>query len=146
MKKRNYRQQALRLTPEQAAYVAGFVDGEGCITASIRKGYVYGLLELCSTDFDVVDWLVATTGVGSVRKISARRKNAKPQRMWRVSLCSVGSLLKQVIPHMRVRKGQAELLLKLAEYEYPSRLVDGFQIEAVEKFRQMNRRGAVSMN
>jgi len=146
MKKRGYRQQAHRLAPEQAAYIAGFIDGEGCITASIRKGHMNGLLEISSTDSAIIAWLLGVAGVGSVRSIRPRRRNSKPQKMWRVSLCSVGSVLRQTLPFMRVRKVQAELLLKLADYEYPSRVVDSFQVEAVAEFRRLNRRGALVLN
>jgi len=38
-----------RLTPEQAAYLAGLIDGEGTITLRYRRGFRYGSERRLST-------------------------------------------------------------------------------------------------
>jgi len=139
--KRAYRKQANTLTPHEAAYLAGFVDGEGCITARLRRGGVDGDMEIASVMREQLVRLQEETGVGSVRAKRIRNKKAKQIHVWNISLCSLGSLLVQLLPYLRLKKKQAELMLVLTSYEYPFRLDDQRQTDIVGQFRVLNRRG-----
>jgi hypothetical protein len=59
---------------------------------------------------------------------------------------SLPKLLPQIIPYLRLKKRQAELMLGLAEYsEHPTvfNAEDAFQSDVISQFRQLNRRGEV---
>lgn len=141
--KRAYRRQAKRLSAVQAAYIAGYVDGEGCISARVHRGGVYGVLEVSSTNLETLQWLCCTSDVGVVQRKSRKRlsSNHRMLYVWRVSICSLSSLLAQLLPYLRGKKRQAELMLELTKYDYPSRLEDDFQVSAVSEFRLLNARG-----
>lgn len=141
--KRAYRKQAKVLTPEQAAYLAGFIDGEGCISANLRRNAssIDGRLEIGSTSRAQLERFMTETGVGSICSKKKRTKNAKRLHVWNVSICSIAGLLKQLLPYLRLKQPQAELMLTLAAYQYPSRITDRSQVITVAAFRDFNRRG-----
>jgi hypothetical protein len=139
--KRAYRKQAKQLARADAAYIAGYVDADGCLYARLHRGTVFASLEVSSVLPGTAAWFVSTTGVGSVRRIKSRTPNSKPQQMWRVSICSLDSLLSQLMPYLRGKRKQAELMLKLTAYAYPSRLEDEKQLQAISDFRVLNARG-----
>lgn len=141
MKKRGYRKQANQLTVIQAAYLAGFIDGEGCITATLRRGSIDCRLEVGSTNRALLERIKKETGVGCICTKKKRSKNARRLHLWNVSTRSLSSLLTQVLPHLRLKKQQAEIMLALVAYEYPSRVVETRQVELVDTFRVINRRG-----
>ena len=140
--KRSYRKKANQLSQVRAAYVAGIIDGEGHISARLHRGSVYGVLEVGNVHRELLDDLCAETGVGSVRTRKPRNQRARRLSIWRVSICSLNSLLLQVLPYLKIKNRQAELMIILANYEFPSKLQDGFQTEAFNTFRQLNHRGS----
>lgn len=146
--KRAYRKQANVLTPQQAAYLAGYVDGEGCISANLRRygTSIDGRLEIGSVSRQQLEQFKIETGVGSICTKKKRSKKAKRLHVWNVSICSVASVLEQLLPYLRLKKRQAELMLALAAYEYPSKVTDEVQLKTIEAFRGFNRRGEITLH
>lgn len=140
-----YRLQAKTLSATEAAYVAGLVDGEGCITAVSRRSCIEGGMSLGSTNRDVLVYLKELTGIGSVTPEGhgrQRKKNHKPVYVWEVTVYPVKSLLIQLVPFLRIKKKQAELMIELFSFsKYPTQLVSSRQLGMISEFRELNFRG-----
>jgi hypothetical protein len=145
---RQYRKQANQLTSTEAAYVAGFVDGEGCISAGCRRNCIEGGISVGSTNRDVLLYLRSVTGVGCVGSIGRKRKkNHRPVYTWDVSVASVKSLLIQLIPFLQVKRRQAELMIELFSFgKYPTLIESPTQVNMVQQFRELNRRGEIELS
>ena len=104
------------MTKEELAYIAGFVDGEGCIY--IKKPGKRNLHEIkltvANTDKDVMDWIAVTVGCGKVRLRS--RKPLKPywkdQYDWSVTGSTAIRILSEIYPYLKCKKLQAEIAFK----------------------------------
>jgi len=98
------------------AYLAGLIDGEGCI--SIRKTFQYGkdqfkpMVEVGMTDIEPMILLQKTFG-GSYWPEIVRGMNL-PLTKWRVTGSHVIPVLEPLLPYMLAKKRQAEIALALA--------------------------------
>jgi hypothetical protein len=105
---------ARTLTSEDAAYLAGLIDGEGTISLSRRHATERRQLvvSISSTERALVDWAERATGVGKVtRKRTSSEKHA-PGLTYSVSNRQALALLEQVIPYLRsYKKFRARLVL-----------------------------------
>lgn len=56
------------MTPEQRAYLAGIIDGEGSISLVrlSRKKYPSPMISIASADKELLEWICTTTGCGAV--------------------------------------------------------------------------------
>lgn len=101
-------------------YIAGLIDGEGSIKAneyrhlsrSKRVCFVWGnRLRIRFADEQTIKWLRETTGIGCVYV----EKNGRYQPMWnwQVSNKECADILLAVVPYLRTRKRQAQLMLQL---------------------------------
>ena len=112
-----------KLTPEQAAYIAGIVDGEGCISyrmerdmrlVSGHKRYPALKVEVGNTNEELILWLLAVVGEGVTTKArSYQNKNHKPHYsiVWKANRAL--ALLEQVLPYLTIKKSRAQLMLDL---------------------------------
>ncbi|MBI2327595.1 LAGLIDADG family homing endonuclease [Candidatus Curtissbacteria bacterium] len=98
------------------AYLAGLIDGEGCI--SIRKTFQYGkdqfkpMVEVGMTDIEPMQLLQKTFG-GSYWPELIRGRNL-PVTKWRVTGTHVIPVLKPLLKYLLAKKRQAEIALALA--------------------------------
>lgn len=109
--------------PQQTvlAYLAGIIDGEGCIriakqTATKELGKApYSATVNCGMTNPVAVELLHQTFGGSIRDNKATCKNAspcKPLRYWYLSgTNSVAAALRQLYPFLLVKKHQAAIVL-----------------------------------
>jgi hypothetical protein len=106
---------ARTLTIDEAAYLAGLIDGEGTISLSRRHANERRQLvvSISSTERELVDWAVDATGVGKItRKRTSSNKHA-PGLTYSVSNRRALAVLKQVIPYLRSYKRlRARLVLE----------------------------------
>lgn len=92
------------MTPEQVAWVAGLIEGEGYI--QIRKEAHSVRINVAMTDEDVVRRLQAFTGVGAVYAWTKKTKGGKNVWTWSVGhRAEVRPLLMEIAPWMGVRRG-----------------------------------------
>lgn len=102
------------------AYIAGLIDGEGCI--SIRKTFQNGkdqfkpMVEVGMTDIEPMKLLQQTFG-GSYWPEIVRGMNL-PVTKWRVTGTHVIPVLEPLLPYLRAKKRQAEVALALAHRIY----------------------------
>lgn len=107
------------MTPEQIAWVAGIVEGEGCFT--MRRWSA--VLSVIMTDFDVVRRLRHVTKLGRLYGPYPRKeKNYKPSLRWsvgnRVELREVTRLL---LPWLGARRAAAARQVLAFIQEHPPR-------------------------
>ena len=112
------------MTSTENAYVAGIIDGEGCIEfkwanriRKNRKGTpTYRTLivrmEVPQVDKRLIDYLMEVTKEGT-RDIKRYPKHPtyKDQHRWRVGYHGVYRVLKQVYPYLIVKKEKAQQLI-----------------------------------
>lgn len=101
------------LSPIDAAYLAGLVDGEACIRAGFANGkIVISSFALGMIHRPTIEWVCKTIGVGRM-EMAARNRGYR--RAWRVLLGGhrAAALLVQLIPYMKTKKIEAELFVEL---------------------------------
>lgn len=105
-------------TPTDLAYLAGLVDGEGWI----------GYLSTPSIQIDSVSpSLVTTPSVLFGGSVSTQdRKHSKVFR-WRVHGPTAVGILKALLPYLRYKKRQAELVARMSRYPAKSAMHTAMQ-------------------
>ena len=97
------------------SYLAGFFDGEGCITTAMtpkwnpRMEKYYDCftirMEVCNTDFKIIQDIHKFMKVGVILKIKPRKtatgNMSKPQLRWQTSHRQSYQVLKKILPFMR---------------------------------------------
>jgi hypothetical protein len=134
----------------EVAYLAGLIDGEGCLYARktiSRKtiGVASGLI-ISMTDGGVIQEMQSMTGVGGIALFKDKRKtNWKVAHIWTVGSQQCALLCREVLPYLRIKKRQAELLIELAELKRKSTTRHAYcperQWEIVKEVQLLNQRG-----
>jgi hypothetical protein len=103
--------------PEQWAYIAGIVDGEGCITKHNTQNSVHGyMLAVAQKDVRLLDWLTNTLGVG--RRAT---RQASGVSVWNVTgQRAVHDTLVGIRPYLIVKGEQADIAIAYIRARYPT--------------------------
>jgi len=118
------------ISDTEAAYIAGFLDGEGYIAllrthwqSKTGKTPTYVLkISVTNTDKSVLEWIKWTTGVGGVFKKRPAKDHYLPCWEWCVcSFDSGGMLLERLYPYLRIKRNQAEIGIKYSETSWKYR-------------------------
>jgi hypothetical protein len=101
-----------KLSKTDAAYLAGFIDGEGSIIALKRpdgsiKSY---RLHAANTHLPTVRWCKRVTKLGRIDVYD--RPGCLPIGTWKVHGVKAASILVQVLPFMRIKKVKARRAIK----------------------------------
>lgn len=137
------RERATEISPisdTEAAYIAGFTDGEGCITLSRRRGTLEPRIVVANTKRAVLDWMTQATGVGSVNTKSA---GSNPVSEWHITGSGAISLLKRIRPFLRVKAQQADIVTQAFERyrgSHSSRQDTAWQDGVIAEIRELNKR------
>ena len=93
---------------EELAYIAGFLDGDGCVMAQLvrRKGYIYGYQIRTSIVFyqksrnqKILHWLKS-----QLKSAYIRHRNDDMAEYAIVGLKEVSSILQTLRPYLRLKK------------------------------------------
>lgn len=108
----------MHLIERDAAWLAAVLDCEGWIGMSWnnrKHGIVYWpRLGVGNTSYALIERLIAITGVDSVRYVLPKNVKAKEQWHWIVNKREdVDGILLAVLPHLVVKRAQAEAILSL---------------------------------
>lgn len=130
--------------PEEG-YIAGFIDGEGCISVSKRTGGKSGVrfqmsVRISNTNKEVLKWMQSIVG-GSIYE--HRSKDASRKTSYELCVLSDAAvnLLISIMPHIKVKKRQAELALMFqASFTHNSVLDFGFHNFIFNEMKLLNRR------
>lgn len=112
-----------------AAYLAGLVDGEGCIQMGRnhandpKRATTYTLrVRITNTFPGLMDWVSKIVGHGWAREIKLPPGATKPAWEWYLTGHRAVAFLRQIHPYLIIKKLQAEVAFEYAEtLGYPSR-------------------------
>lgn len=102
------------------AYVAGIIDGEGCIDVNRRNrpSHKYPDTSLRVTVVSTDQWLCQMLRFsfgGAVRERIVDKLHQLPQWDWRIERGKASEFLKLILPYLHLKKPQAELGIKFQE-------------------------------
>lgn len=107
--------------PAVLGYIAGIVDGEGCLTIRLASGPgsinpSHNIkLTIGNTDPALMVWLIKTIGgTYRARPWKKRQKHHKLPYDWDLYGSNLEALLRAIQPFLQLKKQQADLLLELA--------------------------------
>lgn|SRR3990167_10786267 len=104
-------------------YIAGFVDGEGCITLSraYRKDVrddVWGNIQIAlaykEENVKLLTYFHKEFG-GYYKKVQRRNINQNDAVFWRITSQKAAGLARQLLPYLNLKKRQAEIIIRYAK-------------------------------
>ena len=107
----------MRLSKEEKAYIAGFLDGDGSIHVRLKPNRTYRyrfqispavVFYQSAKEGDHVKWLNKLLGIGYIRK-----RNDGIVEFIVGDSDSIIALLCNLLPYLRLKKKQAELMLEI---------------------------------
>lgn len=110
----NYRT-ITKLSKEDAAYIAGLVDGEGTITLTRkhRNENRQICVSISSTEREMLEFVMEVTGIGKITGKKTTQKHHSPSFTFTTSNRQALGLLEQIFPHLQsYKKKRAALALK----------------------------------
>ena len=137
------------MADETRAYIAGFLDGDGCIMAQLvrRHGYRFGFQVRASVVFfqhrshqDILFWLKSQLDYGYIRE----RSDGMCEYTI-VGFKEVETVLTELIPHLRVKRELAQAVLEIIR-AHPLRmtaehlLLLSERVDATARFNYSKRR------
>ncbi len=135
----------------ERAYIAGFLDADGAIMATIEshaeKRYKFRVrvaVKITQHDRKILDWIRKVLGVGIVRANRAGQKGQTYDLHIR-DRTHVQTILKLLMPHLRVKKRQAKMACEILGTEVNSSkdlINNARKADALSRFnvRSKNRR------
>lgn len=134
---------AATLSPEDAAYLAGIIDGEGSIILGKSRLAINLHVSVTNTSRALLEWVEKTTAVGAICDQRAETAVSRRTYFWRCNADAALSLLRQLLPRLVVKRAQAELAISFQErLRDPALKADrSWQLELMTSMRSMNRRG-----
>ena len=126
----------------QLAYLAGIIDGEGCLgiskntTKKQRQKNPKYQSEVCiiNTDTRLMNWLKENFG-GLVNERKIYGPNDKISYRWRIKESQHQIILKAIIPHLVIKTEQAKLIIKFLTNKTQNNL-DGREVSQKEIIRR----------
>ena len=127
IKQKNKRQEDKRLqinelSKEDAAYIAGIVDGEGSLNLNRvhsndpnRKATYSIRMRITNTFPGLLDWIGLKVGYGSIGQLKKYKIHYKQAYEWILNGRRAVVLLKQLYPYLKVKKLQADVIFEYAE-------------------------------
>jgi hypothetical protein len=124
-------------------YLAGIIDGEGCITIGAGKKETctnYNALVLVqNTSKVLIDWLQSNFG-GQIYLSKKATEKTKEAWMWRITKQKdIEIFLLSILPYLIIKREQAKVLLKFVRLERTAP-VESRQ-KAYDEIRALNVRG-----
>lgn len=136
------------LTIEQAAYLAGFIDGEGSIMLVKRnsRGGCHLRVAISNTHEGVLRWVSEVTGIGKTYRLSPSTERHKAGFAWRAHGDGAQTLLRQIRPYLIIKSAQADAGIDAHErLKNASDKADHvWQEEAARHMKHMNARGPLT--
>ena len=96
------------LPESEKGYLAGLIDGEGCIHFDRKGNRVF--LKIANTDKKMIDWLRGRLG-GGITDRPGSGENAKHVYEWCVSTWAAIEILKKIINYLVCKKERAQIMI-----------------------------------
>jgi hypothetical protein len=133
-----------QITELDAAYLAGFVDGEGCISVATRLGkYLTPTVQVSNTNQAILEYFLSKFG-GTIDVRRDTRPTRKQCNTWRVAGNEARIILRKLLPYLRVKAPQALLALEYVPKGSGYRLTQDDQMRIpiiISQMRKLNQRG-----
>ena len=109
-------------SPHQVGYLAGIVDGEGCVyignhSCNKETGakYYQTLIKVSNTDKGLIDWLMSIFGGlrGEYTPSQMSKNGRKQVYFWQCSGSRVTHLCELILPFCIIKKKEIEIMLKM---------------------------------
>lgn len=105
-----------KLTPVEAAYIAGILDGEGTVSLiKITKRHQRRLVvTIANTDLQMLEWIKRSVGAGQLAKKKSYSKKHSLTYTYRITNRQAFNLLAQIHPYLKAynKKERTKLILK----------------------------------
>lgn len=134
---------ARKLTPIEAAYLAGIIDGEGSIILYKRGKGAALRLSVANTNPELIRWCVSMAGVGNVVRKESDNPRHKSSYLWLVNSQAAASVLEQIVVYLVIKVRQAEIAIEFQNrLKVPCHKADKeWQKQWRTEMRVLNRRG-----
>lgn len=132
------------LSVAEAAYIAGFIDGEGTIGIyQQRRGYACVKVSVANTKKKPIEFMIRVTGIGTVFHRPCRNEKHAPSYWWQASSDAACTLLRQLQPYLLIKGKNAELAIETqARLAVPALKIDKTWQDAYRlKMKALNARG-----
>ena len=146
-----------KLTETEKAYLAGLLDGEGCVGIQKKKSqykkylFDFGVrVVITNTNYELICWLKEKTGIGCASEYSkdkTYKKNWNPVHRWTVVCEQARGFLIEVYPYLKIKKEITDLVLTLpmtkVEWKIYGRSMGVYEEQKTlfEKAKAKNKRG-----
>ena len=132
----------------EAAYIAGIVDGEGCIGIYEKcNAGNFIQLTIANTDKGLIDYLQTMLHSNAVKSPKDKRPRNKQSYSVTVDRERAHAVIKRIFPYLRVKNPQASLALRFKAWQNDR--CGGYSKEEREVFRnyiatsrQLNKKGS----
>jgi hypothetical protein len=104
-----------QLSAEDAAYLAGLIDGEGTIALTRKHAGDERqlVLSISSTEVELLDWTKSVTGVGKITRKRTVAEHHAPGLTYSVTNRQALAVISAVAPYLRsYKRHRAELVLE----------------------------------
>ena len=114
------------MTNSQVAYIAGVIDGEGCLSVRriganrFKQSTFWLQLKVSNTNKEILDYLLETTGLGRLSNAMINKTvtgNSKPYWKWMVKQSEALELLVLLRPWLIVKRRVTSLVFALRELQ-----------------------------
>ena|SRR3990167_89212 len=134
-----------RFAPEEAIYLAGFMDGEGSIILYRRRdtANVSLRVNIANTNLPAIERIRDMAKAGAI-SITKRHSNLhKTGYLWQINSDTAVSFLEQILPHLYIKKSQAQLAIDFAVgmRDPATKSNKQWQVECLSKMKTLNKRG-----
>lgn len=105
----------------ECAYLAGIIDGEGCVGVYHRAGPRYGRaggtarVYVCNTDRRILDWIAERFGGNVYTSRASTQPGWKTVYAWQATGKPAASVINEVLPYLVAKREQALLALEFIE-------------------------------
>ena len=108
------------ITPTELAYMAGIIDGEGCITAvaNTKRGrsYYNAHMSVMTTDRCLADWIQTRFGgIVCTRPTPILHPTWKVRFEWHMYKHGMDIFIPQLLPYLIIKHKHAEKMLEFRE-------------------------------
>ena len=97
---------------EKYIYIAGFFDGEGCVGIFGKRKFHQ--LSIVQTDKEVLEFVKTTMKCGWIQTRKMKNEKLKQRYDFKISgIYKVQDFLRKIYPYLKVKKIQAQRMLKI---------------------------------
>ena len=142
------------------AWLAGFIDGEGCVNLQLQKvhnrKYYFIRVQITQTHEDVLRHVCKITGVNRLIRMKRYGDNQADAYKWDADMKDSKRILAEILPYLQRKKEVAALALEYIDFWYankppkkergkPAKEIDYSKFdEYKQKFHFLNARGRVN--